>query len=180
MRLIPSGSVLLMVILLIASPAIAQPVQKSPHVRPHADLVELVSDAARQSPTIQALIDRLETLDVTVYVRRQRFAQSELYGRTGLLANVDHHRYLVIELACGRTRVTDVSTLAHELFHAVEIASEPSVVDIRSLAAFYTRTGFRTDNTVGQQLFETVGASEAGRQALRELFSTPRVATGLR
>ena len=169
-----------MVILLIASPAIAQPAQKPPHVRPHADVVELLSDAVHQSPTIQALIDRLETLDVTVYIRRHRFAQSELYGRTGLLASVDHHRYLVIELACGRTQVTDMSTLAHELFHAVEIASEPSIVDVRSLAAFYSRTGFRTDNTIDRQTFETMGAAEAGRQALRELFSTHRVATGLR
>ena len=180
MRLIPTECVLSIVVLLIGSPAFAQPVQKPPHVRPHADVAELVSTAALVSPTVQALIDRLETLDVTIYVRRQMFVQSDLHGRTGLLANVDHHRYLVIELACGRTHVGDVSTLAHELFHAVEIASEPSIVDVRTLAAFYTRIGFRTDNSIDRQSFETTGAAEAGRQAVRELFSSPRAATGLR
>jgi hypothetical protein len=180
MRLIPLRSVLLIVILLTASPAIAQPAPKSPHVRPHADVVELMSDAARQSPTIRALIDRLETLDVTVYIRRQRFPESELEGRTGLLSKVANHRFLVVELACGRPQVVEMATLGHELFHAVEIASEPSIVDLRSLAAFYTRTGFRTDNTIGRQTFETTGAAGAGLQVRRELFSTPRAATGLR
>jgi hypothetical protein len=133
-----------------------------------------VADAARRSPTIQSLIDRLETLDVTVYIRRQRFAQLDLQGRVGLLSTAGSHRYLVIELACMRTELPEMSILGHELFHAVEIGSESSIVDARSLAAFYSRIGMLVDNSGGRRSFETKGAADAGRQTLRELVFSPR------
>jgi hypothetical protein len=173
------GFVFYAAVLSIAAPAFAQ-APAVPHVRAHAEVAALVADAARQSPTIQGLIDQLQTLDVTVYVRRQRFPQSELEGRTGLLSTVGTHRYLVIELACGRAQVSEMATLGHELFHAVEIASDPSIVDRRALAAFYTRIGFQTDNSTGGQAFETNGASRVGRQVRRELFAALRDTTAPR
>jgi len=165
--------------LLIATPALAQP-REAPHVRAQTEIASLLAEAERKSPTIQRLIDRLQTFDVTVYVRRRRFLQSELEGRTGLLSAVGTHRYLVIELACGRPQVSEMATLGHELFHAVEIASDPSIVDVRALTAYYTRIGFRTDNSAAGQTFETNGAGAAGRSVQRELFAAPRAAATLR
>src|SRR3954449_6612867 len=74
------------------------------------------------------VIDRLQHMDVTVYVRTRVFATLDLDGRVALVSVRGVHRYLLIELACGRSELTQMVTLAHELFHAIEIAAEPSVV----------------------------------------------------
>lgn len=150
------------------APVDATPV---PHVRAEPEVRELVADAARGSQEIRSLIDRLEELDVTVYVRARTFVQTDLDGRVALLAAASGRRYLVIELACGRPRLTQMGTLGHELYHAVEIAEEPSVVDARTLAALYTRIGRRTDYWGGRMMFETEAAADAGLRVRRELFT---------
>jgi hypothetical protein len=83
-------------------------------------------------------------------------------------------RYLMIELACGRPGVTMMATLAHELYHALEIAGEPSIVDARTLAAYYRHHGVETGGIAGQLTFETEAAEQAGHQARRELADATR------
>ena len=56
-------------------------------------------------------------------------------GQIGLLSASSTHRFLVIELACDRSELTQMATLGHELHHALEIAGEPSVVDTRNADA---------------------------------------------
>jgi hypothetical protein len=158
----------------LVTPAQAQVAQGDgvpPHVRPEPEMRALVADAARGSLAIRGLIDHLEGLDVTVYVRQRAFAQTELEGRVALLAATGVHRYLVIELACGRPRLTQMATLGHELHHAMEIADEPSVVNAQTLAAFYTRIGRRSDYWGGRMMFETEAAAEAGLRVRRELLT---------
>jgi hypothetical protein len=153
-----------------AAPALAQHTTlPSPHLRPDPGLRSLVADAAARSPSIQTLIDRLEAANVIVYVRTRMFRQSELQGRVGLIAVVDGRRFLAIELACGRPERTMMATLGHELHHAVEIAGEPSIVDAKTLAAFYTKHGIQTGTFPGELMFESAGAEEAGRRARREI-----------
>jgi hypothetical protein len=166
----------------LAAPAFAQAAPDDwtppPHVRPNPDLRALVDEAARRSPAIRELLERLETLDVIVYIRTRAFAQSDLDGHVGLLAASRGHRYLVIELSFARPGVSQMATLGHELFHAVEIAGEPSIVDARSLAAFYARIGTRTGDWAGRQTFETAAAADAGKRARRELLTNTRSANG--
>ena len=146
----------------------------SPRLRPDLELRRLVAQAAQRSPSIRELIDRVEASDVVVYVRLRQFTRSDLDGRVALLSSMPAgQRYLVIELACGRTDVVTIATLGHELFHALEIAGQPSIVDGRSLAAFYTAAGERTGNREGELTFETRGAQAAGAQVRRELFGAP-------
>jgi hypothetical protein len=158
-----------------ATPAIAQDAwTRPPHVRPEPAIRALVAEAAQRSPVVRALLDTLEELDVTVYVRMHMFAQAHLDGRVALLSSGSIHRYLVVELACGRSAYTQMATLGHELFHATEIASEPSVVDVGTMAAYYARIGMQTGDSDGKQTFETEAAADAGRRARRELLTTPK------
>jgi hypothetical protein len=114
-----------------------------PHVRPEHGVRSLVEEATRRSPLIRELIERLEGLDVTVYIRARTFKATGLDGRTALLATAGSRRYLVIELACERSEVVQMATLGHELYHATEIAEEPSVVSAATLAKLYERSGGR-------------------------------------
>jgi len=170
-----AGCAFLVVIALLAigTPVTAQQ-GWTPHVRPEAGLGELVAEATRRSPAIRALVDGLERLDITVYVRTRIFAQTDLDGRVALLTSTGSHRFLVVELACGRSAYTQMATLAHELFHATEIATEPTVVDTRTMAAYYARIGIQTGDSDGKQTFETQAAADAGRQARRELLMAPK------
>src|SRR5258705_398159 len=103
-------------LLLTAAPAIAQDdFTPPPHVRSEtASLRSMVDDAAQRSPEIRQLIDQLEELDVTVYIRSRLFTQLDLEGRVSLLSVSAGHRYLVIELACGRSGFAQMATLGHE------------------------------------------------------------------
>jgi hypothetical protein len=154
--------------LLFSVPSFAQAVSPSPHVRPVRELESFVANAARRSPTIRELLDRLEDLDVTVYIRRSKFMQGNLEGRVGLMSVVGSHRYLIIELAHGRADVNQISILGHELFHAVEIAAETSIVDTPTLAAFYAQVGTLIGEDAGRRSFETAGAAAAGRRTQHE------------
>jgi hypothetical protein len=146
----------------------------SPHLRPEIALRPLVEQAAQRSPSIRELIDRIEAADVIVYVRLRQFTRSDLNGRVALLSSMPAgQRYLVVELACGRSDVITIAALGHELFHALEIAAQPSIVDGRSMAAFYTTAGEKTGDQQGQVTFETRGAEAAGVQVRRELIGTP-------
>ncbi len=146
-----------------------------PHVRPDVSLGPFVGESARRSPSIRALLDRLEATDVIVYVRMRVFDQTALEGRAGMLTTTAAgQRYLVIELACGRPQVTTMATLAHELYHALEIAQQPAIVDAGTLAAYYRRHGVETGGSPGRLTFETEGAEQAGYQARRELSDNTR------
>ena len=151
------------------------PSDAPPHLRPDPALRPFVDESARRSPSIRALIDRLEATDVIVYVRMRVFDQTALEGRVGMLTTTAAgQRYLVIELACGRPQVTTMATLAHELYHALEIAQQPAIVDAGTLAAYYRRHGVETGGSPGRLTFETEGAEQAGHQARRELSDNTR------
>lgn len=158
--------------LLLAAPAFAHDdADRPPHVRPERGMQRLVDEAARRAPAIREWLDRLEELDVTVYIRAKAFTQSDLEGRVALLSAGGSHRYLVIELACGRSELSQMAALGHELFHAIEIAEEPSVVNPGTLAALYSRIGIQTGDSRGRRTFETDGAAAAGDRARRQLLA---------
>jgi hypothetical protein len=172
----------LVVVALLAflSPALAEDriADPPPHVRGEGGMQRLIDDAARRSPAIQEWIDRLQALDVTVYVRTRAFTQVDLDGRVALLSMVGSRRYLLIELACGRSELVQMTTLGHELFHALEIAEEPSAVNADTVADLYARIGSKMSDSRGTRTFETEAAIAAGLRARRQLLSPTRHGNG--
>jgi hypothetical protein len=156
--------------LLFAACAAAQePAARPAHVRSEsADLLALIQATADQSPTVRALIDRLDRSDVVVYVRARPLPSASIDGRTGLLSAAAGSRYLVIELACPRSVLVQSVTLAHELHHAVEIADAPEVVSAVTLERFYAEIGEKKGDP-GHWTFETAAARAVGERVRREL-----------
>src|SRR5207247_4623616 len=147
----------------------------SPHLRPEtAEGRALVAELFERSPTARALLDELNRSDLIVYVRFRMFRSSRLGGRVGLLAAAGPTRFLIVELACGRVRATQLATLAHELQHVVEIAREPSIVDAASLAVHYAKIGEIVQDLPDHVGFETDAARLVGIRVLRELSATAR------
>jgi hypothetical protein len=174
-----AGAAAVMLLALAGSANAQDQIAPDPHVRGEGAMQRIIDEAAQRSPSIREWIDRLQDLDVTVYVRAKSFAHSELEGRVALLSMTKQgHRYLVIELACGRAELLQMATLGHELFHALEIAEEPSVVSPNTLADLYARIGVKTGDTGGVRTFETEAAAAAGLRARRQLLTSTRHGNG--
>jgi hypothetical protein len=162
----------LLALTLTSSRAVAQ--APIPHLRPETrGLRALTARAAERSSIIRGLIDQLDQAAVIVYLRHRVFGPVTVDGHIGLLSASRTHRFLVIELACDRSELTQMATLAHELHHALEIAGEPAVVDTQSLMRFYTRVGSPLQPMGITMTFETQAAAETGARVRHELLRQP-------
>jgi Asp-tRNA(Asn)/Glu-tRNA(Gln) amidotransferase A subunit family amidase len=106
-----------------------------------AELRSLIATTAERSATMRSLLLRIESSDLTVYVRTQPFATMTIGGRIGFPRGASDGRMLIVELACLRSSMQQAVMLAHELQHAAELADAPWVTNPRKLAAYYRRIG---------------------------------------
>lgn len=106
-------------------------------VDPGAQLV-LAAGMAR-SHTFRTLVETLEESDAIVYVETR---QQNLPGQLQLAGASDTCRLLRISLRAPAREDELVGWLAHELWHAIEIAREPEVTDQVGLVALYRRIGW--------------------------------------
>ena len=154
------------------SSAIAQDLDTPSHVRGiDAASAAMIHDLVARSATGRELVEQLDRSDLVVYVRRRLFQTALLTGRIGFLRGDCRHRFVAIEIAAPRNYVDELSSLGHELQHAVEIAAEPAACDATSLAELYLRIGDPVDRWGGlADSFETRAAAETAIRVRRELF----------
>lgn len=134
-----------------------------------------IADGVTGSAAFRSLIDRINQSDLIVYVRCRVFNELELRGRLTFLSATPERRYAVIELACVlQTRVAQMGILAHELQHAVEIASAPWVVDTKTLDRFYAARGRLVSSDAWTRTYETQAAVERARRVQRELWEADK------
>ena len=138
------------------------------HVRTMNTYVQqLLTVGIDRSPTLHALIARLERTDVIVYIEPVTQLPGTLAGRLLLVSNGGAQRYLRIQIALGRSTNETISLVGHELRHALEIAEVPGVRDEKDLIALYHRIGDRSREALHQ--YDTPAARSAGRRVQREL-----------
>jgi hypothetical protein len=145
-----------------------------------AGMKQLIADGAARSAAFRTLIAAINQSDLVVYVQCRLFPESELRGRLGLVSAAGGRRYAVIEIACYHTGGSPMAILAHELQHAVEIASAPWVVDARTFEAFYAATGELVRSDQWQKAFETSAAVEQARRVHLELLETNKLRASAR
>src|SRR5579872_1481027 len=144
-----------------------------PHIRPEVpELRRLLDDAVLVSPTLRALVDRIEISDVIVYIAVRPLPYA-LEGRIGWIGAGGGTRCLKIELACPRSKTVLTGTLAHERRHAVEIADAIGVRDTTTLERLYSTIGTR-EGDQSRMRFETAAARAAGERARREIRAAER------
>jgi hypothetical protein len=164
-----------------AAPARAQ-AGPLPRVRASSPYLRLlIASGIERSPTFREIVERLEESDLIVEVECGRFSGTTLAGRTVLLAAMADVRYVLTEVACPATSVPALSTVGHELRHALEIASARWVVDGETLALLYTQIGYqnRGAKSASYGQFETADALDAGERVHHELFHPPELSRGL-
>lgn len=123
-----------------------------------------LDEAERRSPTFNALVRTIEGTDGIVYVERGRC-------RHGVHACLSHSvtsgggfRLLRILVDNVDDVVELMATIGHELRHAIEMLSEPSVKTAAAAYNFYAR-----EAPTSRLTFETPAAVRAGIAVANEL-----------
>jgi hypothetical protein len=97
----------------------------------------LVNGMAR-SRTFRSIVDEIEHSNVIVYVEVRSQA---LPGQLQLVASSGGCRFVRVSIRKPALPADQVAWLAHELWHAVEIARAPEVREALSLRKLYERIG---------------------------------------
>ena len=149
-----------------------------PRIRIYRDgrIEKIVKEAISASPTFREVVNRLNRSDVVVYIRCQTSASDREAAYLQFVGSAAGYRYLQAHIRYNTSRPHQIALIGHELFHAVEIADAPSVIDVASFKREYARIGFvsRTDRIGGGVAFDTHAAIAAGEQILRELTTSPK------
>ena len=142
-----------------------------PRVRVMDDAVlDLFVSGRVKSATFRALAERLERSDVIVHVEPSpRGSRSDVAGTLRFVATAGGYRYLRITIAAHLPRNRAVAMLGHELQHALEVADDPSVVDLAAFESLYRRIGDRCDGAGRLRRFDTEAARKVERRIAREL-----------
>jgi hypothetical protein len=141
------------------------------HVRTSdTQLRAALDDGIAHSATFQQLVARIESSDVVVFVVYDRKPGLNLASRVTFVSAAGGRRYVMIGLRTRLPRVRQVSILAHELQHVVEIADAPGVVDAASMARYYA--GLKYAGVVdpsSEHRFESRAAIDAENRVTREM-----------
>jgi hypothetical protein len=135
-------------------------------------LANLLRQGAARSTTFKALVDRIESSNVIVYVALNPMMKSSLSGMLTWMTRAGGYRYVRASISTDLTSDQMIATLAHELQHAVEVIEDESVIDEASLVALYRRIG-RQNGAAAPMRWETVAAQETGFKVRRELVAAP-------
>jgi hypothetical protein len=138
-------------------------------------LAELLRIGVDRSPTLRAMVKRLEAGNLIVYVSLTPNMRSSLAGKLTWMTRSGVFRYVKATINTEQSADQMIATLAHELQHALEVGGDDSVVDQRSLMGLYKRIGRPSTSGVVAG-YETVAAHETGLQVRRELVASSAAA----
>jgi hypothetical protein len=112
------------------------------HVRPLDPIAEwLVQAGTAYSPTFRRMLDGVEQSDVVAYVMVDSTLPQWLGGTISFVGTTAGVRYVRIAVRPGDDASRRIVMLGHELTHAIEIASTPSIQDSDSMADAYRSRG---------------------------------------
>ena len=126
----------------------------------------LIDNGRRRSPSFAGLLQAIESSNLIVYVATGFL---EIPGRLDFACAKAGTRFLRITVNVPDAEPRLIASLAHELQHAVEIASAPEVTDDAGVKQLYGKIGRPSKD--GLRSFETKAAIDVRNQVLAELAS---------
>ncbi len=145
------------------------------HIRTlHPSLTAAIHAGVEQSGSFRALVDRINGSDVVVHVMFDEQPEAGMAGHVAFAMAAGGVRYVRLSVSARLRGCALLAILGHELRHVVEIADERSVVDQKSMAAFYSRIGERR-TADRRAMFDTEAAVATGDRVRREVLGHGRV-----
>lgn len=149
------------------APAVAQLASDTRRVRAMDERAAQLLDAGvHRSPTFAGLVTALHDTDVIVYIETTDRLPATMGGRLLLQAVTPHERYVRVQVRARLRQNEGIEVMAHELRHALEVATEASVIDEAGFVALYERIGYRSRAHRG---FDTDAARRTGETVRQEL-----------
>lgn len=137
----------------------------SPRVRSSVPrIVALLSEASMRSRTFRGLISSIEQTDGIVYVEQGRCRHGVRACLSMSITSGGGFRILRVLVDVAADVFSLMATIGHELRHALEILTDPTVRTAEQAYMFYTR-----EAATSRDVFETRAAIQAGLAVEREL-----------
>ena len=130
----------------------------------------LLTKGLQRSATIRQLVQQLERGDVIVYIEMQPTLKRRLAGMLTWITNTKTHRYVRVSINPELNTEIAISTLGHELQHALEVANAPAIVSAQTLEQYYAAHG--DSSSAERNGWDTQAARLAGDEVRRELAGT--------
>lgn len=168
-RLIPLALVVIFSITAAAASVDPYPVPVVRVLSPR--LAHTLCGAARVSPTLRELLRALERSDLIVHVSglsplaARGLGSRRLAGTMRFVTATPTRRFLRLTVDESLPPHRRAAVLAHELWHALEVAREPRVVDRHSFEALYRHIGHQSFGR--PSWYDTKGAVAAGTGSSR-------------
>ncbi|MEO8256279.1 MAG: hypothetical protein ABI868_02940 [Acidobacteriota bacterium] len=134
----------------------------------------LIERGMAGSETFQSVVAQVDAAPIVVFVNCDLFMPTGLGGRLHFMSTVGRIRYVRVALRCTLPSSRQLSMLAHELQHALEIAGNPAIEDADSMESYYEEAGFATYSDGTHRGFETDAAIAVQRRVYRELTAPSR------
>ena len=125
-----------------------------------------IADGLRRSPTFAGLIAAINRSDVIVHVESVHTLPATIAGRMLLSTKSSGFRYVRIQVSKRLVPEELISTIGHELQHAVEVAEHPHVQSVATLIELYRRIGAGNSTMLR---YETEAAVRIGALVRKEL-----------
>lgn len=161
-------------------PAIVEP-RKTPAIRSNDAFVRsLLSKGCQQSPTLRALVDAIGRTDGVVYITTGACPIRALRGcLMHTIEDTGSARYLWIRMNAHGRPSTLVSTMAHELQHALEVLERTDIRSQRDMIDFYQSVASGSlggvNVTTMARAYETRAAIDVGNTVRAEVMNASGV-----
>src|SRR5262245_20981874 len=154
-------------LLLFVSCIVADPntVSTPTHTRPLTRIAQdVVDEAVRSSPTVDAMIAAIEETDLIVYVDVKPSPHS-WRGGTQFIGSSLSTRFVQVTINFALSPNDRTEILGHELQHVLEIARAPDVRDAAGMKRLFAAIGWGHDDE-----FETAAAQDVEAVVHREIL----------
>jgi hypothetical protein len=151
-----------------AVPALAEEPVTHVHVGDH-ELKSIMDHGMSGSPTLRQIVAALDAAPIQIFVGCDALMPRSLSGRLNLVSTVGGVRYVRIAIRCSLSSQRQLSYIAHELQHALEIADNSAIADLDSMESYYADYGFSTHMSPSTRTFETDAAIEIQRRVDEEM-----------
>jgi hypothetical protein len=132
-----------------------------------SQVLEVMKQGVRRSPTFASLLIALNRSDVIVYIERVMTLPKGTMGRLTMVPIPGQQRYLRIQIQANLSRNEAIALIGHEMRHALEVAEATDVRDADGMIRLYERIGHVSG---GEHMYDTSAAQDTGRQVRRELI----------
>jgi hypothetical protein len=144
--------------------------QSSPHVRFLDPVLKgLFDHDIEQSPTLRALVDKVEAAPILVFIEGDIRMPARIGARLNFVTSVNGMRYVRVDIDCTLSPRRQMALLAHELQHALEIGERTDIQDAEGMELLYEEIGFQSFENGSHKSYETEAAKAIQRAVDDEL-----------